>query len=364
MKRDRYVCHVVNQTTRQFGGTHRTMQAGGWLYDIADQDPKLLNNAFRPLLTDTDRAARFVSALALAHTLGEEADQGIFPVAAEMLKSGDDTILRHDAMSLLDDSVREFSNADPPGEAVLTAPRLGPYLNQIVSALADTAYHTKRERLRLAASQKLDALVPGFREHNPSLAGELEHQKQSEEFASKVMSQEESRPQIFAGLKKFPEAAPAIASYYVRMGSNIVDLMPAFNEALVALAPLPDASRGDKGAAVNLRGQLVEAMQEIAPGLPKPIFTVKDTIALSQITRDPAMQADPVRAQKVSDALKSAQWPDGRVAGLFDVPPDEVRHLLAAMKNADTATYDALVAKVKEIDPHFSEMAIISEKGN
>jgi hypothetical protein len=28
------------------------------------------------------------------------------------------------------------------------------------------------------------------------------------------------------------------------------------------------------------------------------------------------------------------------------------------MKDADAPTYDALVAKVKEIDPHFSEIAV------
>jgi hypothetical protein len=41
----------------------------------------------------------------------------------------------------------------------------------------------------------------------------------------------------------------------------------------------------------------------------------------------------------------------------FDVPPDAVHHLLTGMKDADAATFDALVTKVKEIDPHFFDRA-------
>jgi hypothetical protein len=34
-----------------------------------------------------------------------------------------------------------------------------------------------------------------------------------------------------------------------------------------------------------------------------------------------------------------------------------MRRVLAAVKEADAATYDALAARVNEIDPHFSENA-------
>ena len=106
-------------------------------------------------------------------------------------------------------------------------------------------------------------------------------------------------------------------------------------------------------------------MQKLAPDRPKPIFGVNDVMALGRILRDPAAQADPARSQEVSDALKLAGWgPPTGVGGLFDVSPDEVRRLLAAMKNADAPTYNALVAKVKEIDPHFFDMAVESGKGN
>jgi hypothetical protein len=237
-------------------------------------------------------------------------------------------------------------------------------LNETLSALADAADHTTREDLRLAAAKMLDALVPEFRKVNPS-AAELELQKQSDAFSLKVTSGGAPVPEVLEGLKKFPKTAPAIASYYARfMGSNAVELLPAFGEALSALAPSPEANKWDRTKAVNARQRLADAMQKIAPKLPKPIFTAMDTIAITRIMNDPAVQADPDRFQKVSDARKLGEWPDRRSIGLFDVSPDNIRRLLAAMKNADAPTYDALVAKVKEIDPHFPDTAVGSGKEN
>jgi hypothetical protein len=193
------------------------------------------------------------------------------------------------------------------------------------------------------------------------LAAELEQQSQLEAFTAKVTSGKAATPEIVEGLKKFPKAAPDIAFFFALNGSHPVELLPAFTEALSALAPAPDADRVDRSRAVNTRMRLANAMQKIAPDLPKPIFTVNDLMALRQIMQDPALQADAERFRKVSDARKSAEWPDGM---FFDVSPNQMRRLLAAMKDADAPTYDGLVAKVKEIDPHFSEMAVGSGKGN
>jgi hypothetical protein len=105
-------------------------------------------------------------------------------------------------------------------------------------------------------------------------------------------------------------------------------------------------------------------MQKIAPELPKPIFTATDTMAITRIMQEPTLQADPARLQKVSEACKLAEWPERRLVGNFDAPPDQIRRLLAAMKAADALTYEALVAQVKEIDPHFSDTATQSTNEN
>ena len=211
----------------------------------------------------------------------------------------------------------------------------------------------------------LDVLVPDMRKSNPSLAALAEQQNLSDAFTAKVISGKAATPEIVEGLKKFPKAAPDIAVYFAVNHSNAVELLPAFAEALSALAPATEANRVDRSRAIYTRMALANAMQKMAPDLPKPIFTINDLLTLRQIMQDPALQADPGRFQKVSDALKLAEWPHQKSVGiLFDVSPDQMRRLLAAMKDADAPTYDALVARVKEIDPHFSESADGSGKGN
>jgi RNA polymerase sigma factor (sigma-70 family) len=359
LKEDRSVCEIVYRATRQFPGVRRSMQAGGWLWAIADENSEALNAAFRPLLQDPDRVVRRSAALSLVSALGDQADAGVFSVAIELLQSGNDNILRVDAMSLLEGAARDPRPDASAGEPSLTAARLGPFLNETVSALTDVAAHSTREDLRLHAAKMLDALSPDFRKSNPALAAGLEQQDQSDAFISKVGSGEATMTEVLEGLKRFPKAAPAIAGYYGRSGSNAVDLLPAFTEALSALAPSPEASLGDRTKAINARQLLADSMQKIAPELPKPIFTSMDTVAIRRTMRDPVVQADPERLQKVSDACQLAEWPD---RGIFDVRPDAIRRLLAAMKDADAPTYDALVAKVKEIDPHFSDIAVGSGK--
>jgi len=364
VKENPSVSTIVYRATKQFPGVRRSMQAGGWLWAIANENAQALNNAFLPLLQDPDWQVRSVAALALVSALGDQADRGVFPVAAELLKSDDDNFLRAEGMSLLNGAARAAGSYDPTKEPTLTTARLGPYLNETLSALADAADHTTREDLRLAAAKMLDTLSPGFRKLNP-LAAELEQQKQLDAFSSKVTSGVATMPEVLEGLKRFPQTAPAIAVYYARLtSSNGVELLPAFSEALSALAPSSDASSRDRTKAINARQRLADAMQKIAPKLPKPIFTATDTIAITLTMRDPAVQADPARLQKVSDACRLAEWPEYKSVGNFDVPPDEIRRLLAAMKAADAPTYDALVAKVKEIDPHFSDIAAGSAKEN
>ncbi len=94
-------------------------------------------------------------------------------------------------------------------------------------------------------------------------------------------------------------------------------------------------------------------MQKIAPNLPKPIFTFQDSRAIRAILVDPALRSRPGSLQKSFDASNLAGLPILGPLGFFEISPDQVRRLLAAMKEADAPTHNALIAKVKEIDPHF-----------
>jgi RNA polymerase sigma factor (sigma-70 family) len=364
VKENRAVRNILYRATTQFGGVRRNLQAGGWLWELADYDAQALNRAFLPLLQDPDQAVRCVAALAVVSALGNQADAQVFSVAADLLKSGDDTFGRAHGMSILGGAAREPHAEASAEESSLTAIRLGPYLDEVVAGLTAAAAHTTRGDLRLKAAKLLDILNPDFHKSNPLLAADLDQQGQSEAFVSKVTSGEATAPEILDGLRKFPRAAPEIASYYARNGSNAAPLLPAFRIALAALAPPAQASPGDRRTAVRARQRLADAMQKLAPDLPKAIFTDTDTFALTRIMRDPGVEADAERLQRVSAARQSAEWPEFRTVGNFDVSPGEIRRLLSAMKDADGSIYDTLVARVKEVDPHFFDTAVESGKGN
>jgi RNA polymerase sigma factor (sigma-70 family) len=364
VKENRVVRNILYRTTTQFPGVRRNMQAGGWLWALADYDARALNRDFLPLLQDSDQAVRCISALALVSALGNQADAQVFSVAADLLKSGDDTFGRIHGMSILTGAAREPNSDASVEEPSLTVVRLGPYLDEVVAALAAAADKTTRADLRLKAAKLLDSLNPDFRKSNPSLTAVLDQEGRLDAFVSRTSSGEATTPEILEGLKKFPRAAPEIAAHYARNGLNAAELLPAFREALSALAPPAQASQGDRRAAVRARQRLADAIQKLAPELPKPIFTDQDTVALTRIMRDPALEADAGRRQKVSAARQSAEWPDFRSVGISDVSPPEIRRLLAAIKDADAPAYDALVAKVKEIDPHFFDPTVDSGKGN
>jgi hypothetical protein len=204
----------------------------------------------------------------------------------------------------------------------------------------------------------LDVLCPDFRKSDPQKAAELDQEEQMRAFTSKVNSGLATMPAILEGLKEFPKAAPAVGEFLARGTSDAQKAearkaLGALAEALLSLNPSPDEPYGvDRGEAIRRRELLANAMQKIAPELPKPIFTPSDVDAIHKILFDPAQRADPNRRARVSAARKLAQWP---AKGPFDVSPDQIRRLLDAVKGADAPTYDALVAKVKEIDPHFPE---------
>jgi RNA polymerase sigma factor (sigma-70 family) len=335
--------HILSVTLNLFSSSHNGILGGNWLWAIADGNSKLLNSAFAPLLQDPNPEVRRTAAMSLVHALGDQADAGVFPVAIELLRSGDDNFLRVDGLSLLEEAAADLNstgkptpraNDGIPAKPGLYAPRLGRYLNDTVAALGEVAYHTRRADLRLQASRMLDVLRPDFRKSDPQMAAELEQQDQSAGFAVKVQSGQATMPEILEGLKEFPKAAPAVGEFLVGRGSNAHQALAALGEALSSLRPPPEASGADRAEAIRMREGLANAMQKIAPELPKPIFTGSDVHSIMEILLDPAMRGESDRRERVSAARKLAEWPN---LGPFDVSPDQVRRLLAAMNFSDSA---------------------------
>jgi hypothetical protein len=297
-----------------------------------------------------------MAAFCLAGALGTEADAGIFPVVTELLRSNDDNMLRLDGLTLLaratedEGALGHFASRGAPSKPHVILDRLGDALDEIVAALNEVATKTQREDLRLEAWRFLDALNPDFRKDHPQTASAMEQEEQLAAFRFKVQTGRATVPEMLQGLKQFPRAAPVVAEALVNRGSQARDALPALEEAMSLLAPLPDASGHDRMAAIRAREQLANAMHKIAPDLPKPLFTDADVRSIFGVLTDPVVKADVNRHARISAALKAAGWP---TRGPFDASPQQVRRLLSALKEVDGPIYDAVGARVKEIDPLF-----------
>lgn len=286
MKQNRVVLDLVDKADRQFPGNgHRPLQSGGWLWAMAGENSLNLNAAFVPLLRDPDQPVRLISALVLVSALGDQTDAAVFTVAAEMLKSDNNLLIRPGGLRLLTHAAYNLNSDNPPENPVLTAARLGSHFDEIVSALADAATKTKKDFVRSQAAKMLEALSPDFLKNNPELTAALESEDEANAFIKKVQAGEASLSEIREGLGKFPRTAPVIASIYARSGdSKGLELLPAFAGALAALD-----TKADRTKAINARQRLADAMQKIAPGRAKSIFTASDSIALTKIMNDPAV---------------------------------------------------------------------------
>jgi hypothetical protein len=315
-------------------------------------------SGFRPLLQDGNLEVRRTAAFCLANALGTNADVGVFPVAIELLRSSDDNDLQLDGLTLSGQAaegrspfgpIRVASGGDPIKPSVdLT--RLGDAANEIADALTEVASKTQRDDFRTGAWRLLDDLNPDFRSDNPQIADTMEQKAQMAAFEAKVQSGQVAMPEMLEGLKQFPKAAPIIAEALVHQGADACEAVPALGEALSLLAPPPEASAADRVAANGARERLANAMQKIAPDLPKPLFTMEEIESIMRPMLDPAVRADVNRRSRISAARKAAAWPGVRP---FDVSPEQMRRLLAALKEADAAVYDAVTARVKELDPLF-----------
>jgi RNA polymerase sigma factor (sigma-70 family) len=357
---------TIRESASSFDSAYDSMWGGNWLWFVANQNPKLVNDAFSPLLLDSNSDVRRVAAMLLASSLGEQSAPCVFPVAVELLRSGDDRVLRVEGISLLKQACTEKGGAPIPVESLarrnsvsdpflhLNAVRLGTNLNTVVSALADLARDTTRSDLRLSAASMLDTLSPDFRANNPHLTSALDQDNELKKFHLKLMSQsaQMTLTELSAGLKQFPKAAPEITEALERRGPEARNALPDLAVALNALAPAAEMSPMDRNTLLRARQETADAMQRIAPERPKPIFTMKDVFSFNSILLNRDQREDPDRSQRVSQARKDSEWPH---RGPFDVTPNQVRRLLSAIKQADTSKYDALVAKIAEIDPHFSE---------
>ena len=299
---------------------------------------KRVDEMLRPLLQDSDPAVRLSSASALAMMQKSDAGTDVIRIAIESLKS-DDLLLVYEAVTALQNAGRDPKNR---GRATAAA-------EEAIPALIDLANNSKRGNLREMALQALDRLAPDLRKDNPDMDAFLREEQQMSAFLGKVALGQASVSEIVEGIKRFPKASPTAAEALVSIGDNAQSALPALRDALAALDPKPGNASPD---AIHARQRVANAIQKIAPDEPKPVFTLDDMRSISGILDSISSQADFDRRQRIL-AAKESVVSGTRTKG-FELTPDQMRSLLAALKETDKPAFDAVVVEVNKIDPKFS----------
>ena len=314
------------------------------ILSMAGRDPELINQIMRPLLEDSNLQIRETAAYALASVLKNQAGSEVVRVVIESLKSSQ-LNSQHLGLAALQNVGRDPN--DPTKH--LTMNNLGSFAGEAVVALTDLANNSKLEDRRKRALEMLDELDPELRKQNPDVDVWLKNQDETSAFTRRVLNGQATVPEIIEGLNQYPKAAPTAAEALARLGSGASAALPALRQVLAGFQPAPGASELDSSAAYDAREKIANAIQRIAPDLPKPIFTKEDIRSVFGILD--GIQPDTARMQAILSALQPlfSEQPKRK----NELTPDEMRLVLDTVKSVDPKGYDALAAQVRKIDPKF-----------
>ena len=303
----------------------------------------------RPLLHDQRRGVRRTAAYVLARALKNRAGPDVIAVAIEMLNSGDDTNLIPRGLLIL-----TLAGGDPGSpRSLVTSASLADAVKDAIAALTAVANDSRREDLRTQALQMLEILDPSLRPANPKMDDALKNHEQTAAFTLQVRSGKASLADLIAGLKKFPSAIPEIARALGQLGTKAQSALPALRAALAARGPAPDKSTPpDRFRAYYDAGEAIaDAIQQIDPDQPKPLFAENDMRSVMDLLHDPSVRSDSGRSQRISAALRPV-LADAPGHGI-ELTPDQMRRVLELLKGTDEPVYETLAALVLKIDPHF-----------
>lgn len=307
-----------------------------------------LNEVLRPLLQDADPQVRAAAAYALAGRLSSEAGPDVLSAAIEALASSDEGLRTMGLIALKD------VGFDPRKPDSISSDRIGPAATNAVPALVGIVNNGNSWEQRIQALKLLDAIQPGLRDAYPSIGSLLQGQEKDAAFAQRIAGGQVSLSELIDGLGQHPGAVVATAKALAAMGPDAQPALPALQSALGALEPQAGAAPADRRVAYATRDAIANAIQQIDPEQPKPLFTGADMdsliVTLQQIEREEGSSA----AQRLASVLQPF-W-RSLPSGGMELTPDQMRALLGAVKGTDQAAYGSLVAAVKKIDPRFVEM--------
>jgi RNA polymerase sigma factor (sigma-70 family) len=337
--------------------------------EMFSSDSSAVDQAFRPLLQNSDLDVRRAAAYTLALVLGNQAGRDVIGVALDALRSSSEDLSRNTlvaddqlarARNLLDQNLLSEAlgtlskaGADPndPWERV-TAASLGSAANEATAVLAGIAMRSADKGLQETALRLLDELNPDVQKLNPTVADLLQSYRQINGFVQRANNDTVTVPELIGVLQQSPQEATFVASARAlgRLGPAAQASLPVLREDLAALEPKDGAATPID--IFRIRKALANAIQGIDPQEPKPLFTISDIILVRGIVfDDPILQSDGARRERISAAVQPI-FSSGPGRGM-ELTPDQMRQLLTTLKNVDQQTYDAVFSQVKKIDPQF-----------
>lgn len=310
-------------------------------------DPRLVSDAVRPVLEDPALPTRQIAAYTLALLLREEAGEAVRKVTVEGLRSSEEDVQR---MAL---STLQNLGADPHDSSLrMTRERLGSGIEEAVPALRQIAHQAASKDLQQSALKLLEVIGSGERLEDPGLRSMLQTQAEGAAFAARVQAGGMSVPELVEGITKHPDAVGGIADVLARLGPEANAALPALQGVLESWGAGGGDSVADRVKRAQEMDRVVEAMRRIAPDQPTPAFKESETLAVLEVLDEAWRDSDPSRGAKVMAATTSAlkDLPTGSAVRLT---ADQMRRLLDALKSADSAAYQAILAKVTTYSPGF-----------
>lgn len=317
------------------------------LNSLAGTDLNLLQNTLVPLLQDPNPQVQELALGVLANAAPAAIEPEMLRIAVASLRS-ENVNSQHLGLEILQRTGKEPAS----GPGAVSVARLGTAAGDIVAALIEVANHSPLADRRTRARKLIDQLEPALRQENPDFDRWLKEQEANDRFRRRMLSEPLPVEELVQGLTRYPEIAPDIAGQLAQRGPEARAAVPALHQALAALEPSTRSSKFDRTAALESRGQILQAIRRLAPDQPGPFFSRRE---VQQVIEPLAALSDAGMSDDQEKALRQALasiFPEGSTKP-EELQPDQLRRVLSAVGQINPELRDAMLAVARAADPNF-----------